>query len=125
MPKKKLTPEEGKKLLEETKQRIRLEQEARTRERIEQIEFQRFDRLGIRLFNEYWTVEGPSDSQTELESFSDEEEDKYPHNPPSNTEVTEESSSSTNPNEVFSFANLTIKEENTSSNSNTEVEIPD
>ncbi len=125
MPRKKLSLEQGKKLLEDTKKRLRLEQEARTRERIEQIEFERFDRLGIRLFNEYWTVEGPSDSQTELESFSDEEEDKHPHNPPSNTEVTEESSSSTNPNEVFSFANLTIKEENTSSNSNTEVEIPD
>ena len=81
--------------------------------------------LGIRLFNEYWTVEGPSDSQTELESFSDEEEDKHPHNPPSNTEVIEESSSSTNPNEAFNFANLTIKEENTSSNNTTKVEIPD
>ncbi len=36
-------------------------------ERIEQLEFKRFDRLGIRLFNEYWTLEGPSDSQIELE----------------------------------------------------------
>ena len=73
MPRKKLSLEQRKKLLEDTKKRLRLEQEARTRERIEQIEFERFDRLGIRLFNEYWTVEGPSDSQTELESFSDEE----------------------------------------------------
>jgi hypothetical protein len=30
MPKKKLTPEQGKKLLEETKERVRLEQQART-----------------------------------------------------------------------------------------------
>jgi hypothetical protein len=52
MPKKKLTSEEGKKLLEETKQRIRLEQEARTRERLEQLEQQDFEscaRLGERL----------------------------------------------------------------------------
>jgi len=30
MPKKKLTPDQGKKLLEETKERVRLEQQART-----------------------------------------------------------------------------------------------
>ena len=52
MPKKKLTPEQGKKLLEDTKERIRLEQEARTRERLEQLEQQDFEscaRLGERL----------------------------------------------------------------------------
>ena len=38
MPKKKLTPDQGKKLLEETKERVRLEQQARTRERLEQLE---------------------------------------------------------------------------------------
>jgi hypothetical protein len=43
MPKKKLTPEQGKKLLEETKERIRLEQEARTRERLEQLEQHDFE----------------------------------------------------------------------------------
>ena len=58
MPRKKLSLEQGKKLLEDTKTRLRLEHEARTRERIEQIEFERFDRLGIRLYNEYWTLEG-------------------------------------------------------------------
>lgn len=125
MPRKKLSLEQGKKLLEDTKKRLRLEQEARTKERLEQIEFERFDRLGIRLFNEYWTVEGPSDSQTELDSSSDEGEDKHPHNPSSNTEATEESSSSINPNEAFNFANLTVKEESSSSNNDTEVEIPD
>ena len=90
MPRKKLSLEQGKKLLEDTKKRLRLEQEARTRERIEQIEFQRFDRLGIRLFNEYWTLEGPTDSQTEF--HGDEGEDNNPQNPPSNTETTEENS---------------------------------
>ena len=52
MPKKKLTPEQGKKLLEETKERVRLEQEARTRERLEQLEQQDFEScliLGERL----------------------------------------------------------------------------
>ena len=52
MPKKKLTPEQGKKLFEDTRERIRLEQEARTRERLEQLEQQDFEscaRLGERL----------------------------------------------------------------------------
>jgi hypothetical protein len=80
MPRKKLSLEQGKKLLEDTKRRLRLEQEARKREWIEQIEFERFDRLGIRLFNEYWTLEGPTDSQSEL--LSDEGEDNNPQNPP-------------------------------------------
>jgi hypothetical protein len=123
MPRKKLSLEQGKKLLEDTKRRLKLEQEARTRERIEQIEFERFDRLGIRLFNEYWTLEGPTDSQKEL--LSDEGEDNNPQNPPSNTETTEESSSSHHPNEVRNFTTLEIKEERTPSNTTSTVEIPD
>ena len=47
MPKKKLTPEQGKKLLEETKEKVRLEQEARTRERLEQLEQQDFESCAI------------------------------------------------------------------------------
>ena len=123
MPRKKLSLEQRNKLLEDTKRRLRLEQEARTRERIEQIEFERFDRLGIRLFNEYWTLEGPIDSQTEL--LSDEGEDNTPRNPPSNTETTEENSSSPNPNEVPNFTNPSLKEESTSHNNTSKVEIPD
>ena len=96
---------------------------ARTRERIEQIEFERFDRLGIRLFNEYWTLEGPTDSHSEL--LSDEGEDNNPQNPPSNTEATEESSSSHNPNEVCHFTTLEIQEERPSSKTTSTVEIPD
>ena len=52
MPSKKKNPDKGKKLLEETKKRIRLEQEARTRIRLEQLEQQDFEscaRLGERL----------------------------------------------------------------------------
>jgi hypothetical protein len=123
MPRKKLSLEQGKKLLEDTKKRRRLEQEARTRERLEQIEFERFDRLGIRLFNEYWTLEGPTDSQTEY--LSDEGEDNTSQNPPSNTETTEESSPSHNPNEVFNLTTLVIKEESPSSDTTLTVEIPD
>ena len=123
MSRKKLSLEQGKKLLEDTKTRLRLEQEARTRERIEQIEFERFDRLGIRLFNEYWTLESPTDSQTELLSY--EGEDNNPQNPPSNTETIEKSSSSHNPNEVFNFTTLKAKEERPSSNTTSTVEIPD
>ena len=125
MPRKKLSLEQRKKLLEDTKDKLRLEQQARTRERIEQLEFERFDRLGIRLFNEYWTLEGPSDSQTELELFSDEEGDNHPQNPPSSSGTIEESNSSTNPNEAFNFIKLTVKEESPSSNNTSEVEIPD
>ncbi len=123
MPRKKLSLEQGKELLEDTKTRLRLEQEARTRERIEQIEFERFDRLGIRLFNEYWTLKGPTDSQSEL--LSEEDEDNNPQNPPSNTETTEESSSLHNPNEVYNFTNLKTKDERPSSNTTSTVEIPD
>ena len=125
MPRKKLTLEQRKELLKDTKKKLRLEQEARTRERIEQLEFERFDRLGIRLFNEYWTLEGPSDSQTELELFSDEEGDNHPQNPPSSSGTIEESNSLTNPNEAFNFIKLTVKEESPSSNNTSEVEIPD
>ena len=125
MPRKKLSLEQRKKLLEDTKDKLRLEQQARTRERIEQLEFERFDRLGIRLFNEYWTLEGPSDSQTELELFSEEEGDINPQNTPSSSGTKEESSSSPNLSEAFNFVTLTDKEECTSSNNTTQVEIPD
>ena len=125
MPRKKLTLEQRKELLKDTNKKLRLEHEARTRERIEQLEFERFDRLGIRLFNEYWTLEGPSDSQAELELFSDEEGDNHPQNPPSSSGTIEESNSSTNPNEAFNFIKLTVKEESPSSNNTSEVEIPD
>jgi hypothetical protein len=125
MPPKKLTLEQRKELLEDTKKKLRLEQEVRTKERIEQLEFERFDRLGIRLFNEYWTLEGPSDSQTELELFSDEEGDNHPQNPPSSSGITEENKSSTNPNEAFNFTEQTDKEESPSFNNPSQVEIPD
>ncbi len=70
-------------------------------------------------------IEGPSDAQTELELFSDEEVDNHPQDPPSSSGTIEESISSTNSNEVFNFTKLTDMEEITSSNKTSEVEIPD
>ena len=46
MPKKRLSLAERINLLEETKQRLRLEQEARTIARIEQLEIEACERLG-------------------------------------------------------------------------------
>jgi hypothetical protein len=40
MPSKKKSPDKGKKLLEETKNRIRLEQEARTQAKLKQLEYE-------------------------------------------------------------------------------------
>ncbi len=49
MPKKTLSKAEGKRLLEETKQRLRLQQEARTIARIEQLDIEACERLGRQL----------------------------------------------------------------------------
>ena len=49
MPKKKLSLAERKQLLEDTKQRLRLQQEARTIARIEQLEIEACERLGKQL----------------------------------------------------------------------------
>ena len=49
MPKKRLSLAERYNLLEETKQRLRLEQEARTIARIEQLEIEACERLGRQL----------------------------------------------------------------------------
>jgi hypothetical protein len=46
MPKKKLSLDERKRQLEETKQRLRLQQEARTIARIEELEIEACERLG-------------------------------------------------------------------------------
>ncbi len=49
MPKKRLTEAQRSKLLEDTKQRIRLEQEARTKARLEELEFEVLENLGRQL----------------------------------------------------------------------------
>ena len=58
MPKKKLSKAEGKRLLEETKQKLRLQQEARTIARIEQLEFEACERLGRQLQLEHKELSG-------------------------------------------------------------------
>jgi hypothetical protein len=95
MPSKKKNPDKGKKLLEETKTRIRLEQEARTQARLEQLDYEACEKLGKELSKRYWDLEKELEELAELD-WSDEEE-----NPPSlpiltNTENKEESSSSNN-----------------------------
>ena len=49
MPKKKLSLTERKRLLEETKQKLRLQQEARTIKRIEELDIEACERLGRQL----------------------------------------------------------------------------
>ena len=58
MPKKKLSLDERKKLLEETKQRLRLQQEARTIARIEQLDIEACERLGRQLQLEHKELSG-------------------------------------------------------------------
>jgi hypothetical protein len=49
MPSKKKNPDKGKKLLEDTKKRIRLEQEARPQARLEQLDYEACEKLGKEL----------------------------------------------------------------------------
>ena len=58
MPKKKLSLDERKRQLEETKQRLRLEQEARTIARIEQLEIEACERLGRQLQLQHLELSG-------------------------------------------------------------------
>ncbi len=90
MPKKPLSKAEGKRLLEETKQRLRLQQEARTIVRIEQLDVEACERLGRQLQLEHLELRGElecSEANTARQytlNLSDVEED-----------LTEEQSSST------------------------------
>ena len=90
MPKKPLSIAEGKRLLEETKQRRRLQQEARTIARIEQLDIEACERLGRQLQLEHLELNGElecSETNTARQytlNLSDVEED-----------LTEEQSSST------------------------------
>ncbi len=67
MPSKKKKPDKGKKLLEETKKRIRLEQEARTQARLEQLDFEACEKLGKKLYKQYWDLEKELEEQAELD----------------------------------------------------------
>ena len=92
MPKKKLSLAERKQLLEDTKQRLRLQQEARIIARIEQLEIEACERLGRQLQLQHLELSGElecSDTDTARQytlNLSDSEEDL----------TTEESHSSTN-----------------------------
>jgi len=58
MPRKKLTKAQGDKLLADTKQRLRLEQEARTKARLEDLEIEVLENLGRQLRLEYLELNG-------------------------------------------------------------------
>ena len=58
MPEKRLTEAQRSKLLEDTKQRIRLEQEARTKARLEELEFEVLENLGRQLRLEHLELSG-------------------------------------------------------------------
>ena len=58
MPKTKLSKSKGEKLLEETKQRLTLQQEARTIARIEQLNIEACERLGRQLQLEHLELSG-------------------------------------------------------------------
>jgi hypothetical protein len=61
MPKKTLSKVKGQRLLEETKQRLRLQQEARTIARIEQLDIEACERLGRQLQLEHLELNGELD----------------------------------------------------------------
>ncbi len=81
MPKKTLRKAEGLRLLEETKQRLRLQQEARTIARMEQLDIEACERLGRQLQLEHLELNGELDcSETDTARhftlyLSDSEED--------------------------------------------------
>ena len=85
MPIRKKSPDKGTKFLEETKKRIRLEQEARTQARLEQLDFEACEKLGKKLYKEYWDLEKELEEQAELD-WSDEEETTPPRPTLTNTE---------------------------------------
>jgi hypothetical protein len=58
MPKTKLSLAERKQLLEETKQKLRLQQDARTIKRIEELDIEACERLGRQLQSEHKELNG-------------------------------------------------------------------
>ena len=68
MPRSKPSLAERKRLLEETKQRLRLQQEARTIERIEQLNIKASERLGRQLQIEQLELNSELDSEEDLAS---------------------------------------------------------
>ena len=68
MPRSKPSLAERKRLLEETKQRLRLLQEARTIERIEQLNIKAIKRLGRQLQAEQLELNSELDSEEDLAS---------------------------------------------------------
>ena len=100
MTKKKLSLDERKRQLEETKQRLRLQQEARTIARIEELEIEACERLGRQLQLEHKELSGElecSETDTVRQytlNLSDSEEDLISEQNESSTVETVESDKS-------------------------------
>ena len=81
MPQKRLTQAQRLKLLEDTKQRVRLEQQARTQARLEELEIEVLENLGRQLQLEVLELSGElecpetSTSRQYTRYWSDDEED--------------------------------------------------
>ena len=71
MPRSKPSLAERKRLLEETKQKLRLQQEARTIARIEQLSLKASERLGRQLHTEQLELNTELDSEEDLASEQD------------------------------------------------------
>ena len=71
MPRTKPSLAERKRLLEETKQKLRLQQEARTIARIEQLSLKASERLGRQLHTEQLELNTELDSEEDLASEQD------------------------------------------------------
>ena len=93
MPKKQYSDKRNK-FLEETKRRVRLEIKARTKERLEQLDWEACEAKGKELLKEYWDLENYLQLLAE-EEWSDEEGNTPQPFPLPKEENKEESSSST------------------------------
>jgi hypothetical protein len=101
MPKKQYSDKRNK-FLEETKRRVRLEIEARTKERLEQLDWEACEAKGKELLKEYWDLENYLQLLAE-EEWSDEEGNTPQATPqpfPLPKEENKEESSSSTPKSV-------------------------
>jgi hypothetical protein len=117
------TPDRGRKILEDTKRKMRLAQEARTRTRLEEIDYAACEALGNELLKQFWELENELVAQAE-EPWSDDEDSPPQLNVP-HTNVTREEH---NHNASFPINAHTRVEHNCESSSvptNLVIETPD
>ena len=86
--KKDPTTDRGRKILEDTKRKMRLAQEARTRTRLEELDYAACEALGNELLKQFWEIENELVAQAE-KPWSDDEDSPPQLNVP-HTNVTRE-----------------------------------